>query len=415
MSASSVSSTVIVRAENVSKKYCRNLRRSLRYGVADVWWELIGRDGEHRQRLRPGEFYAVRDISLAVAAGECVALLGPNGAGKSTMLKMLCGLIKPTAGRIEIRGRVGTLIELGTGFNPILSGRENVFVNAAVLGFRRRETAQRFDEIVEFAELAHVIDDPVRTYSSGMRVRLGFAIAANLRPHLLLIDEVLAVGDVGFRLKCFQHLQKLTGQGVAIVLVTHATGMLPRVCDRAIVFAQGKKVFDGDLQPGIAAYEQLMHVVDQRGQNRDETARTGAWIESVTIADSDGVPIEECRTGQDVDVIITLGAEEELQGARLLVAIHSATAGVVASMMSHQQRFRFRLQPPRKTIRLRLPRLPLLVGAYHFNVSLFGSGPTDFYQRRTSAATLKVVGPPEDVASQGVNGVVRLDHAWSDE
>ncbi|NIO41204.1 MAG: sugar ABC transporter ATP-binding protein, partial [Burkholderiales bacterium] len=170
------------------------------------------------------------------------------------------------------------MIELGTGFNPVLSGRENIYINAAVLGLTKRETDARFDEIVEFSELQQVINDPVKTYSSGMRVRLGFSVAAHLRPHLLLIDEVLAVGDVGFRMKCFRrHLNRLTKQGISIVLVTHAVGMLSRVSDRAVVFSKGQLIFDGALEPGIATYEQLMQVDDLHQQNRDATAIEGAW------------------------------------------------------------------------------------------------------------------------------------------
>ena len=169
---------MVVEAENVSKKYCRQLKRSLKYGVKDLFAEFTGRSGHVRGRLRRGEFFAVDDVSFGIKPGECVALLGKNGAGKSTLLKMVAGLFKPDTGRITVRGRLGALIELGTGFNPILSGRENVFVNGTLLGLTKSEIQQRFDEIVSFAELEHVIDEPVRTYSSGMRLRLGFSVAA---------------------------------------------------------------------------------------------------------------------------------------------------------------------------------------------------------------------------------------------
>src|SRR5210317_2241023 len=179
-------SDVLIKVENVSKKFCRDLKKSLWYGVKDIAGELSGR-GTSRNALRPGEFWSVKDISFELKRGECLGLIGANGAGKSTLLKMLNGLIKPDQGRISMRGRVGALIELGAGFNPILTGRENIYVNGAVLGFTKEEISRKFDEIVEFAELDEFINTPVQNYSSGMKVRFGFAVAAQMEPDILLI------------------------------------------------------------------------------------------------------------------------------------------------------------------------------------------------------------------------------------
>ena len=255
---------VILDVQNVWKIYCRNLKQSMWYGIKDLGREIAGGGAARTgSDLRPGEFCAVQDATFQVRKGECVAMIGPNGAGKSTMLKMINGLIRPNAGEINIAGNVGALIELGTGFNPILSGRENVYINAAVLGMNAKQVDRVFDAIVDFAELSHVIDDPIKTYSTGMRVRLGFAVAANLRPTLLVIDEVLAVGDVGFRMKCFAHLNKLAEDGSSIILVTHAVGMLQRVADRAVVFGEGKIIHDGDLETGCSLYEQVLGASDR--------------------------------------------------------------------------------------------------------------------------------------------------------
>jgi len=234
-------SDILVSAENVSKKFCRSLKRSLWYGVKDLAREICGRDGE--KELRPLEFWANKDISFDLKRGECLGLIGPNGAGKSTLLKMLNGLIKPDRGRITVRGRIGALIELGAGFNPILTGRENIFVNASVLGMSKQETESRLDKIVDFAGVEEFIDTPVQNYSSGMKVRLGFAVASALEPDILLIDEVLAVGDVGFRMKCFQHLLSLKENGTSIVFVTHVMNDLHRVSQRSIVLDKGKTNF----------------------------------------------------------------------------------------------------------------------------------------------------------------------------
>ncbi|MFN6208444.1 MAG: ABC transporter ATP-binding protein, partial [Planctomycetota bacterium] len=183
----------VLEVRSVWKKYCRQLKRAMWYGVCDVGRQLTGKRNNAipAEALRPGEFYAVRNASFDLPRGQCVGLIGPNGAGKSTMLKVINGLIRPDFGEVRIRGRVGALIELGTGFNPILSGRENVYINAAVLGLKKREIDRVYDQIVDFAELGDVINDPIRTYSSGMRVRLGFSVAAHLQPDLLIMDEVL--------------------------------------------------------------------------------------------------------------------------------------------------------------------------------------------------------------------------------
>ena len=195
-----------VAVEGATKKFCRSLKRSLWYGLKDLGNELRAGSGGDRAQLRPGEFRALDGVCFEVERGECVGLIGANGAGKSTLLKMLNGLVRPDAGRIAIRGRVGALIELAAGFNPILTGRENVYVGGAVLGLSKRQVDEVFDEIVDFAGLGEFIDAPVQSYSSGMQVRLGFAVATSLEPDVLLVDEVLAVGDVAFRMKCFENL-----------------------------------------------------------------------------------------------------------------------------------------------------------------------------------------------------------------
>src|SRR5206468_4283587 len=200
-----VDGNVLVHVEHVSRRFCRNLRRSLWYGIQDIARDLnpFGRNSSGgSSSLRKDEFWAVNDVSFELRRGECLGLIGRNGAGKTTLLKMLNGLIKPDCGCIEIRGRVGALIALGAGFNPILTGRENIYVNGAVLGLTKREIDEKIEEIIDFAEIREFIDSPVQSYSSGMQVRLGFAMASSLNPDILLLDEVLAVGDMGFQAKC---------------------------------------------------------------------------------------------------------------------------------------------------------------------------------------------------------------------
>ncbi|NJK47146.1 ABC transporter ATP-binding protein [Candidatus Gracilibacteria bacterium] len=243
---------VLIRAENVAKKYCRDLKQSLWYGLQDITSEVTGRKYEHE--LRPNEFWSVNDVSFELKRGECLGLIGPNGAGKSTLLKMLNGLLKPDRGRIEMRGRIGALIELSAGFNQILTGRENIYARGTILGFSKAEIDEKIDSIIEFSELKEFIDTPVINYSSGMRVRLGFAIAAQMEPDILLLDEVLAVGDIGFRAKCFNTIYEKM-QNAAVILVSHNMPQISRVCSDLVVMNHGKCEFNGkDVSKGIDVF-----------------------------------------------------------------------------------------------------------------------------------------------------------------
>ncbi len=247
---------ILIQAESVSKKFCRSLKRSLWYGAQDVGAELIGR--RKAPQLRRDEFWAVNDVSFELRRGECLGLIGHNGAGKSTLLKMLNGLIKPDKGRITMRGRVGALIELGTGFNPILTGRENVYNNGAVLGFTKKEIDQKFDAIVDFAEIGDFLDTPVQNYSSGMKVRLGFAVAAHMEPDILLIDEVLAVGDLRFKLKSFNVLDRLI-ERCSVIFVSHSMQCISHMCNRVFFMENGHEKYLGEnVSEGIDKYYQSL-------------------------------------------------------------------------------------------------------------------------------------------------------------
>ena len=210
---------------------------------------------------RPGhvEFEALHDISCEIDEGETVGILGHNGSGKSTLLKCIAGILTPTSGQVRVRGRLASLLELGAGFHPELSGRENVYINAAFYGMARRETDRRFDEIVAFAELQQFIDEPVKHYSSGMYVRLGFAVAVNLEPDVLLVDEVLAVGDELFQAKCLSRIRQFQTEGRTIVFVTHDAATVRQVCDRAIVLDHGRLVLDGTPGDAIRTFREHLH------------------------------------------------------------------------------------------------------------------------------------------------------------
>lgn len=243
---------VLVKVENVSKKFCKDLKTSLWYGMKDLGSEFVGR--QSKKELRNKEFWAVNDISFELRRGECLGLIGHNGAGKSTLLKILNGLIKPDKGLITMHGRIGALIELGAGFNPLLTGRENVYINGQILGFTRKEIDDKFDAILEFSELEDFMDMPVQNYSSGMKVRLGFAVAAQMEPDVLIIDEVLAVGDMGFVLKCFKKIDQIM-QNSAVIFVSHNMPQISRICDHIMLMDRGQALYNGpDVSKGIDIY-----------------------------------------------------------------------------------------------------------------------------------------------------------------
>ena len=247
-------SLVVIR--DLSKKFCRRLRLSLWYGVVDLGAELTGRKGDAKE-LRKDEFWAVENVSMELIRGETIGLIGPNGAGKTTLLRLLNGLIKPDRGRIEIHGRMQALIALGAGFNPILTGRENIFVNAAVLGIPKDEVGKRFDEIVQFSGMEEFIDTPVQNYSSGMAVRLGFAVAAHMNPDILLVDEVLAVGDEGFQSKCLNKIGELKRKGTGIILVSHNMHTISTYATSVVLMHKGTHIFFQNVSEGIGEYRKI--------------------------------------------------------------------------------------------------------------------------------------------------------------
>jgi lipopolysaccharide transport system ATP-binding protein len=254
-----MSNDVIVKAEGLSKKFCRNLRRSMYYGSIDVAKTMFGMSA-NTETLRPGEFWAVDDVSFELKAGSSLGIIGVNGSGKSTLLRVLNGIYQPDKGRVEMRGRIGALIALGAGFHPLMSGRENVYLNAAILGMKKKEIDQKFDQILEFAEIGDAIDAPIKTYSSGMNVRLGFAIAIHSTPDLILIDEVLSVGDANFQKKCFDKLLDMIRDGMAIIFVSHSVSAIERLCSNCILMKQGAALFYGDAREATQRY---FHTINQ--------------------------------------------------------------------------------------------------------------------------------------------------------
>ena len=249
-------SDTVVKVGGVSKKYCRTIKQTMLYGITDLTKNFLGLN-QRSERLRDGEFWALNDISFELNRGECLGLIGPNGSGKSTLLKLLNGIFMPDKGKIEIKGKVGALIEVGAGFHPMLTGRENIYVNGAILGMNKKEIEKKFDQIVEFAELGEFIDSPVKHYSSGMYVRLGFAIAIKSRPDILLVDEVLAVGDSKFQAKCMNAIENIKDSGTSIILVSHNEVIIERNTTDSLFLNQGDQIYIGSTGEALKLYSNL--------------------------------------------------------------------------------------------------------------------------------------------------------------
>jgi lipopolysaccharide transport system ATP-binding protein len=254
----STSDSFAVRVEGVSKKYCKSLKRSMLYGIKDIARNTFGLSS-HSDKLRKNEFWALDDISFKVKKGETLGIIGPNGSGKTTLLKLLNGIFWPDKGKITVKGKVGALIEVGAGFHPLLTGRENIYINAAILGMTKEETDKKFDAIVEFADIGDFLDVPVKHYSSGMFVRLGFAIAVHCEPDILLVDEVLAVGDANFQRKSSGRMRKLIkNKNTSIILVSHNMQTVEAIADKTILLDKGRILNIGETHKIVPQYDLLM-------------------------------------------------------------------------------------------------------------------------------------------------------------
>ncbi len=271
----SVGDEVVIRVENVSKKFSKSLKRSMIYGIKDTIKNIF-KSSAKPDILRKGEFWAVNNISFELKMGECFGIIGPNGSGKTTLLSMLNGIFMPDTGTITIKGKTGALIAVGAGFHPMLTGRENIYIKGAIMGMSKAELDSKFDTIVEFADIGDFLDMPVKNYSSGMFVRLGFSVAVHCEPEILLIDEVLSVGDLSFQNKCLQRLDELREKTNAVVLVSHNLEHVRTLCDRVLVLNSGKPVFLGTSTQAIQKYEEITR--DKRLKNLERTGGLSRYL-----------------------------------------------------------------------------------------------------------------------------------------
>lgn len=348
--------------------------------------------GLQNLRRRKQEFWALRDVSFHVERGEAVGIIGHNGAGKSTILKLLSGITTPTAGQIMIQGRLAALIEVGSGFHPELSGRENVFLNGSILGMRRREIAEKLDSIIDFAGVRDFIDVPVKRYSSGMYVRLGFSIAAHLDPDILLLDEVLAVGDAGFQEKCMQRIRELERAGKTIIFISHDLKSVEKLCDRALLVQQGRIVASGPPREVIAEYQQTgVNFVGGKPpaiQSGGITKR--AEITSLKFYGEDGRETSALATGNSLTVRLECCAHERIPDAVIDVLFYDGVGELHCHFTSLATEEGVTLTPGRHVYEFHCPVLGLLPGTYYVDAAIERANDPELVDWQYRCALLQV-------------------------
>jgi ABC-type polysaccharide/polyol phosphate transport system ATPase subunit len=365
-----------------------------------------------RGRSRPTEVLALRDVSFRVEPGSAVGLVGRNGSGKTTLLRLISGIIKPTSGRVDVGGRVGSLLELGAGFHPDLTGRENVFLNGSIHGLKRAYVREQLDEIVAFAGLGERIDHPVRTYSTGMYMRLGFAIAAHIDADLLLLDEVFAVGDEQFQRKCFGKIFEFKQGGGTIVFVSHDASAVERLCDRAILLREGRVEFDGPTHEAIVRYRQLLagdRDPAERGAGLKEWGSGEARIEEVELLGPDGEQRTQFLAGEPLTLRLRVSAERPLAPPRLSLELRDASGLLVAGSGRSTAELGWDRDTNELFARFEVESLPLADGRFHLRLGLTDETGEQLYHWLDDALVFVVYPGGEE------RGVVRLEGRWAGE
>ncbi len=404
--------------ENVRKAYRRRFGRgSLRDALPSLLGKVVGRDGKDRGDL----LWALDGVSFEVEKGEVLGIIGPNGAGKTTSLKLLSRVTRPTSGRITVRGRVSALIELGAGFHPDLSGRENIYLNGAILGLRRKEIDRKFDSIVAFSELEEFIDMPVKRYSSGMFVRLGFAVAVHAEPEVLLVDEVLAVGDMAFQRKCLERMSQLRDQQRTMVFISHNMRMVQGMCDRTMWLEKGRVRMIGETGRVVAAYVDAMNrrISDQAIRTHHYAERWGsgeARITSVRLLNGQGEECAQFEMGDTLIIEIAYRTTQPITSPSFDVAIFTHEGVRVCTTTTRMSSVELGELDGEGVVRCVFEDIPFVPGGYSVNVAIYDRNDLRPYDRWGSAGLFTVrsraIGQACWHLSQQHHGVVYLPTRW---
>ncbi|MBA2461563.1 MAG: ABC transporter ATP-binding protein [Actinobacteria bacterium] len=389
-----------IRADTVSRRFRVHARQ------ARTLKELFVLRG----RTQPTDVWALREVSLAVEPGEAVGLIGRNGSGKSTLLRLVAGIIRPTSGTVAVGGRIGSLLELGAGFHPDFSGRENVFLNGAMYGLKRAEIRERFDEIVAFAELEDSIDRPVRTYSSGMYMRLGFAIAAHLDADVLLLDEVFAVGDEAFQRKCFGKIFEFKQRGGTIVFVSHDATQVERLCERAVLLRHGHRNFDGPTHEALVQYRRVLAAdadPAERAAGLREWGTGEAEITAALLVGAEGEERQQFLAGEPLSLRLRIEAQAGVAAPRLQLELRDDAGLLVASDVLDTGTLGWRDGAGERALRYDVESLPLSDGRFHLRLGLSDAAGERLLHWLDDALTFVVYPAGQE------GGVVRLEGSWA--
>jgi ABC-2 type transport system ATP-binding protein len=375
----------IVRVNNVSKRFIIRKDNSIKERILN-----FGRSAKFKE-----DFFALKHVDLEIEAGTTIGLIGPNGSGKSTLLKAIGGIIQPTSGSVQRRGQMAALLELGAGFHPDLTGRENVYLNASIMGLSRRQTETHFEEILDFSGIGEFIDTQVKFYSSGMYVRLAFAVAVHVDPDLLLVDEVLAVGDEAFQKKCLDKIRSFQDEGRTIVLVSHTLSQITSMCSRAIVLAKGSVVFDGDpfdavsvLRSGFATSVEVDSHKDDRLKAAMANVELGR-IKAARVTNGKGEQRAAFDTGDDIVVEVEIEAPKRLATWSVGLHINNPLGQLVTGATSTSLDVGLGELIGTTVARFTLPRAPFGSGEYGVTVALMGTQGQEI-ARVTDAASFTV-------------------------
>jgi ABC-type polysaccharide/polyol phosphate transport system ATPase subunit len=358
------------------------------------------------------EVLALRDVSLQAEPGEALGLVGRNGSGKTTLLRLLSGIVRPTSGGVAVGGRVGSLLELGAGFHPDFSGRENVYLNGSIHGLSRSQIRELMDEIVAFAELERFIDLPVRTYSSGMYMRLGFSVAAHIQADVLLLDEVFAVGDEDFQRKCFAKIAEFKRRGGTIVFVSHDAQAVERLCDRAVLLRQGEVAFDGPTREAIARYRRLLaeeRSPDELSAGLREWGSGEAHIVSARLLDAEGDERKQLAAGEPVVVELVIASQQSVPPPFVSLELRDDDGVVLAGLTQPTAELGWSSGSGERTLRFEIERLPLAEGRFHLRVALVEADGGRLLHTLDDAASFFVFPPGAET------GAVLLTGRWSME
>ncbi len=367
---------IVLSVQGVSKKFCRSLKQSLFYGLQDIAAEIVGLR-HSTEELRQEEFWALDNVSFTLRRGESLGIVGLNGSGKTTLLRIISGLIRPDAGSVKIKGRVAPLIALGAGFSPILTGRENIYANMAILGLSTEEIDTRLQDVIDFAEIGEAIDSPVQSYSSGMAARLGFACAIYTQPDILLVDEVLSVGDIRFQAKCQRRLAELLKKGTSFVLVSHASQLIVSVCNHCIYLATGKVLASGDPRQIMDQYQKDLFSIEA------ETNFDVFTVPEKKISESHGVDItyfcfkdvnknivKSPLSGDPIYFCVGCKIHKNIENLGIYLSIFQLSEGgnLALHLNSHADSKILENSPGEFEIRLEVPYLGLRPGTYAMNI-----------------------------------------------